>query len=169
METGDLVVMDIGAEYSYYTADVTRTVPVSGIFTTRQRAIYDLVLGSQQAGIDAVRPGATMHEVDRASREYMRDHSGDLCGERTCDTYFVHGIGHWLGMDVHDVGNYETPFAPGMVLTVEPGIYIAEENLGVRIEDDVLVTETGSRLMSASAPRDADEIEALMRRRIEIR
>lgn len=163
MEAGDLVVMDIGAEYSYYTADVTRTVPVSGTFTARQRAIYDLVLASQQAGIDAVRPGATMREVDRASREYMRDHSGDLCGDRTCDAYFIHGIGHWLGMDVHDVGNYATPFAPGMVLTVEPGIYIAEENLGVRIEDDVLVTETGSRLMSASAPRDADEIEALMR------
>jgi len=164
MEAGDLVVMDIGAEYSYYTADVTRTVPVSGTFTDRQREIYNLVLASQQAGIDAVRPGATMRDVGQASREYMRDHSGDLCGSRTCDAYFIHGIGHWLGMDVHDVGNYATPFAPGMVLTVEPGIYIAEENLGVRIEDDVLVTETGSRVMSSSAPRNADEIEALMRR-----
>lgn len=164
MEAGDLVVMDIGAEYSYYTADVTRTVPVSGTFTDRQRAIYNLVLASQQAGIDAVRPGATMRDVGRASREYMRDHSGDLCGSTTCDTYFIHGIGHWLGMDVHDVGNYATPFEPGMVLTVEPGIYITEESLGVRIEDDVLVTETGSRVMSSSAPRNVDEIEALMRR-----
>lgn len=168
MEAGDLVVMDIGAEYSYYTADVTRTVPVSGTFTDRQRAIYDLVLGSQQAGIDVVRPGMTMRDVDRASREYMRVHSGDLCGEQTCDAYFIHGIGHWLGMDVHDVGSYATPFAPGMVLTVEPGIYLAGENLGVRIEDDVLVTETGSRVMSSS-PRNADEIEALMRRGMEIR
>jgi Xaa-Pro aminopeptidase len=169
MADGDLVVMDIGAEYSYYTADVTRTVPVSGTFSDRQRAIYDLVLASQQAGIDAVRPGATMRDVDGATREYMRDHSGDLCGEQTCDAYFIHGIGHWLGMDVHDVGNYATPFEPGMVLTVEPGIYLSEENLGVRIEDDVLVTETGSRLMSASAPRDADEIEALMSQQIPLR
>ena len=169
METGDLVVMDIGAEYSYYTADVTRTVPVSGTFSDRQRAIYDLVLASQQAGIDAVRPGATMADVNRAARGYMRDHSGDLCGERTCDAHFIHGVGHWLGMDVHDVGANSTPFAPGMVLTVEPGIYISDENLGVRIEDDVLVTETGSRVMSASAPREADEIEALMRQRIDMR
>lgn len=169
MAAGDLVVMDIGAEYSYYTADVTRTVPVSGTFTERQRAIYDLVLASQQAGIDAVRPGATMSDVNQASREYMRDHSGDLCGEQTCDAFFIHGIGHWLGMDVHDVGSYATPFEPGMVLTVEPGIYLPEENLGVRIEDDVLVTETGSWVMSASAPRDADEIEALMRQRIPLR
>jgi len=165
MEAGDLVVMDIGAEYSYYTADVTRTVPVSGTFTDRQRAIYNLVLGSQQAGIDVVRPGITMSDVDRASREYMRDHSGDLCGDQTCDKYFIHGIGHWLGMDVHDVGNRGAPLEPGMVLTVEPGIYLAAENLGVRIEDDVLVTDTGSRVMSSLAPRDADEIEALMRHR----
>ena len=110
-----------------------------------------------------------MGEVDRAARLYMRDHSGDLCGEQTCDAYFIHGIGHWLGMDVHDVGSYATPFESGMVLTDEPGIYLADENLGVRIEDDILVTETGSRLMSGSAPRDADEIEALMSRRIPLR
>jgi Xaa-Pro aminopeptidase len=169
MAAGDLVVMDIGAEYSYYTADITRTVPVSGTFTDRQRAIYDLVLASQQAGIDAVRPGATMSDVNRASREYMRDHSGDLCGDQTCDVYFIHGIGHWLGMDVHDVGSYATAFEPGMVLTVEPGIYLADENLGIRIEDDVLVTETGSRLLSGSSPRDADEIETLMKQRISLR
>jgi Xaa-Pro aminopeptidase len=169
MEAGDLVVMDIGAEYSYYTADVTRTVPVSGKFTERQRAIYDLVLASQQAGIDAVRPGATMADVNRAARVYMRDHSGDLCGEQTCDAFFIHGVGHWLGMDVHDVGANRTPFATGMVLTVEPGIYISAENLGVRIEDDVVVTETGSRMMSAGAPRSADAIEAMMGQRIEMR
>ncbi|TFG62870.1 MAG: M24 family metallopeptidase, partial [Gemmatimonadales bacterium] len=107
----------------------------------------------------------TMSDIDRASREYMRDHSGDLCGDQTCDRYFIHGIGHWLGMDVHDVGNRAAPLEPGMVLTVEPGIYLAAENLGVRIEDDVLVTDTGSRVMSSLAPRDVDEIEALMRHR----
>jgi len=95
MEAGDLVVMDIGAEYSYYTADVTRTVPVSGTFTDRQREIYNLVLASQQAGIDAVRPGATMRDVGQASREYMRDHSGDLCGSRTTPTSFTVSVIGW--------------------------------------------------------------------------
>jgi Xaa-Pro aminopeptidase len=166
MQAGDLVVVDIGAEYSYYTADVTRTIPVSGEFDERQRAVYELVLGAQQAGIEAVRPGATIQEVNAAARSYMQSHSGDLCGGESCDRYFVHGIGHWLGMDVHDVGSIGTPFEPGMVLTVEPGIYISEENLGVRIEDDVVVTETGRRVMSADAPRDPDEIEALMKERL---
>jgi Xaa-Pro aminopeptidase len=164
MEEGDLVVMDIGAEYSYYTADVTRTIPVSGKFTPRQRAIYELVLGAQQAAIEAVRPGVTVGDLTRISRLWMRDNSGDLCGLQTCDVYFIHGLSHWLGMDVHDVGNYMTPLQPGMVLTIEPGIYIADENLGVRIEDDVLVTETGYEVLSAGAPRDPDEIEALMER-----
>ncbi len=162
MEAGDLVVMDIGAEYSYYTADVTRTIPVSGVFTPRQRVIYELVRGAQQAGIDAVAPGATMRDVNAAAREYLTTHSGDACGGKSCAAYFIHGVGHWLGMDVHDVGAYATPFEPGMVLTVEPGIYLAEESLGVRIEDDVLVTETGSRVLSSAAPRHPDEIEALM-------
>ncbi len=167
MEAGDLVVIDIGAEYSYYTADVTRTIPVSGEFTDRQRAIYTLVLGAQQAGMDAVKPGATIQAVHAAARAYMKDHSGDLCGDKTCDAFFVHGVGHWIGMDVHDVGGGAV-FEPGMVLTVEPGIYLADEELGVRIEDDVLVTETGYRLMSDKAPRDPDEIEALMRQRLSL-
>ena len=168
MEDGDLVVMDIGAEYSYYTADITRTIPVSGRFTDRQRAIYSLVLGSQQAGIDAVRPGNTIQDVLVAARAFMQEHSGDLCGAQTCETYFVHGVGHWLGMDVHDVGGYGAPFEPGMVLTVEPGIYLPDEALGIRIEDDVMVTESGSRLLSDKAPREPDEIEALMRQRLSL-
>ncbi len=169
MEDGDLVVIDIGAEYSYYTADVTRTIPVSGQFDDRQRAIYEVVLGAQQAGMDAVKPGATIEDVNAASRAWMRENSGDLCGDQTCDSYYVHGVGHWLGMDVHDVGAYSAPFEPGMVLTVEPGIYLAEEALGVRIEDDVLVTETGYRLLSDGAPRDPDEIEALMQQRLSLK
>jgi Xaa-Pro aminopeptidase len=158
-EEGDLVVMDVGAEYSYYTADVTRTFPVSGEFTDRQRAIYDLVLGAQRAALAAVEPGATMADVERAARSYMRERSGDLCGDTTCDEHFGHGVGHWLGMDVHDVGSYSTPFRPGMVLTVEPGVYLPEEDLGVRIEDDVLVTEDGREVLS-SAPRTVEEVEA---------
>lgn len=162
---GDLVVMDMGAEFGYYTADITRTIPASGRFTPRQRAIYDLVLGAQQAAMDSVRPGVTIGQLTQISRKYMRDHSGDLCGTRTCDAYFIHGLSHWIGMDVHDVGGYAMPLAPGMVFTIEPGIYLAAEKLGVRIEDDVLVTETGYELLSGGAPRKAEDVERLMQGR----
>jgi Xaa-Pro aminopeptidase len=161
-EPGDLVVMDIGAEFGYYSADVTRTIPISGQFTPRQRALYDLVLGSQQAAIDAVRPGVTIGELSQIASSYMRDHSGDLCAPGPCNRYFIHGLSHWLGMDVHDVGDYNAKLAPGMVLTVEPGIYIPAERLGIRIEDDILVTASGHENLSASAPRRAEEIERLM-------
>jgi Xaa-Pro aminopeptidase len=162
MQSGDLVVVDIGAEYGYYSADVTRTYPVSGTFTPRQRAVYDLVLASQQAAIDSVRPGTTMARLNAIARAHMRANSGDVCGARTCDTYFVHGLSHWLGMDVHDVGDNSTPLAPGMVLTIEPGVYIPGEQIGVRIEDDVLVTATGHELLSGHAPRTAAAVEQLM-------
>jgi len=159
---GDLVVMDMAAEFGYYTADITRTIPASGRFTPRQRAIYDLVLGAQQAAMDSVRPGATMGQLNQIARRYMRDHSGNLCGERTCDAYFIHGLGHMIGMDVHDVGPGGAPLRPGMVFTIEPGIYLPAERLGVRIEDDVLVTGSGYELLSGGVPRRAEEIEALM-------
>ena len=166
-QPGDLVVVDVGAEYGEYTADVTRTLPIDGRFTPRQRAIYDLVLATQQAAMDSVRPGITVSDLNRISRAYMREHSADLCGAKNCVDYFVHSLSHWLGMRVHDVGDYRMPLAPGAVITVEPGIYLPEENLGVRIEDDVLVTETGHELLSGDAPRSAAEIEALMRGRPE--
>ena len=162
MDADDLVVIDIGAEYGYYSADITRTYPVSGRFTDRQRAIYELVLSTQQAAIDAVRPGTTVGELTRIAREHMRANSGDLCRPVTCDAYFIHGLSHWLGMDVHDVGSYAVPLAPGMVLTIEPGIYIPDEELGVRIEDDVLVTADGHEVLSGSLPRDAAAIEQMM-------
>lgn len=161
-EAGDLVVTDIGAEFGYYSADVTRTFPVSGRFTPRQRAVYELVLGTQDAAIAAVRPGVTIRDLERVAREYMTRNSGDLCGPRPCTAYFVHGLSHWLGMDVHDVGSYGVELEPGMVLTVEPGIYLADEELGVRIEDDVLVTADGHEVLSTAAPRSPDQIEALM-------
>jgi Xaa-Pro aminopeptidase len=165
-ENGDLVVIDAGAEWGQYTADVTRTFPVNGKFTPRQKAIYDLVLGAQQAAFDSVRPGVTLRQLDGIARRYMRAHSGTLCGEKTCDEveYFNHGLGHPIGMDVHDVG-FLRPFEPGTVITLEPGIYLAAEGLGVRIEDDVLVTATGAEWLSAGAPRTTAAIERLMRRR----
>jgi Xaa-Pro aminopeptidase len=162
---GDLVVLDAGAEWGQYTADVTRTFPVNGKFTPRQKAIYDLVLATQQAAFDSTRPGTTIGQLNRIARDYMRAHSGTLCGTQTCDAYFIHGLGHWLGMDVHDVGDYTTPLKPGIVLTLEPGIYLGEEALGVRIEDDVLVTPTGAEWLSAKAPKTTAEIERLMGRR----
>jgi len=162
---GDLVVVDAGAEWGQYTADVTRTFPVNGKFTPRQKAIYDLVLATQQAAFDSTRPGATIAQLNRIARDYMRAHSGTLCGAETCDAYFIHGLSHWLGMDVHDPGDYSTPLKPGIVFTIEPGIYLAQEGLGVRIEDDVLVTATGAEWLSAKAPKTTAEIERLMGRR----
>lgn len=164
VESGDLVVIDIGAEWGQYTADITRTLPANGRFTARQRALYDLVLGAQQAAIDSVRPGVTLARLDGLAREYLRRHSDTLCGPATCDQFFVHGLSHWLGMDVHDVGPRSAALRPGMVLTVEPGVYLPDERLGVRIEDDLLVTANGHEVLSARAPREADEIERLMRR-----
>ncbi len=164
MLAGDVVVMDIGAEFGYLTADVTRTAPVSGRFSPRQRAIYRLVLATQQTAIDSVAPGMDIARLNQIARAYLRAHSDTLCGNVTCDKYFVHGLSHWLGMDVHDVGDNRTPLAPGMVLTVEPGIYLPQEGLGIRIEDDVLVTANGHEVLSAAAPRQPEEVEALMRK-----
>src|SRR5258706_10758571 len=162
-ENGDLVVIDAAAEWGQYTADVTRTFPINGRVTPRQKAIYDLVLGAQQAAFDSLRPGVTMRQLDGIARRYMQQHSGTLCGQKTCDDreYFNHGLGHPIGMDVHDVG-ISRPLEPGMVVTLEPGIYLQAERLGVRIEDDVLVTAKGGEWLSDGAPRTTDAIEKLM-------
>ena len=161
MEAGDLVVADIGAEYGGYTADITRTCPVSGKFTERQREIYQIVLDAQKAALARVKPGATIrgrgsNSIHAAALEYIQAKGyGD---------YFIHGTSHHIGLEVHDLGPVGRPLEPNMVITIEPGIYIPDENIGVRIEDDVLVTETGYRILS-DFPREIDEIEALMARR----
>lgn len=164
MQDGELVVIDIGAEWGQHTADVTRTIPVNGRFTPRQKAIYDLVLGAQRAAFDSTRPGVTLAQLNRIARAYLKAHSGRLCGDETCDAYFIHGLSHHLGMEVHDV-SVGGPLRPGMVFTIEPGIYLPDEQLGVRIEDDVLVTPTGAEWLSDGAPRTAEAIERAMRRR----
>ncbi len=153
MEAGDLVVMDVGGEYRGYAADVTRTIPVSGRFSPEQRAIYDIVLKAQKAGLQAVAPGRTIRDVHAAAAAVIAE-----AGYRD---RFPHGTSHWVGLDVHDVSGDST-LRPGMVLTVEPGIYLAERALGVRIEDTVLVTDAGCEVLSASAPKEPEEIEALM-------
>ena len=157
MLDGDLVVIDIGAEYGGYTADITRTYPVNGTFTERQREIYQIVLDAQKAALAKVRPGARMgggsDGIHSAARDYIESKGyGD---------YFFHGTSHHIGLHVHDVGDTRRELEPNMVLTVEPGIYLPDENIGVRIEDDVIVTETGYRILS-DFPREIDEIEALM-------
>ena len=166
MRDGELVVVDIGAEWGQYSADVTRTLPVGGKFSPRQQAIYDLVLATQRVVFDSTRPGVTIGDLNRIARTYMREHSGTLCGDKTCDEYFIHGLSHHLGMDVHDVNVAgRARLEPGMVITIEPGIYLPDEHLGVRIEDDVLVTGTGAVWLSDGAPRDPAAIERLIRRR----
>jgi Xaa-Pro aminopeptidase len=166
IQDGDIVVMDVGAQYSGYAADITRTVPANGRFTPRQREIYDIVLGAQNAALEALKPGADMcrkgkQSLYKISYDYINSHGKDLSG-KPLGQYYIHGLGHNIGLDVHDPGDSCSPLKPGQVVTMEPGIYIPEENLGVRIEDDVLITETGYELLSRRLPRTADEIEKIM-------
>ncbi len=166
IEDGDIVVLDVAAQYSGYSADITRTLPGNGKFTPRQREIYSIVLGAQNAAIAALKPGMDFcskgdKNVHKIAYNYINSHGKDLYG-KSLGTYFIHGLGHHLGLNVHDGGDHCTPFQPGMVITIEPGIYIPEEQVGVRIEDDVLITESGYKLLSARLPRDPDEIEKIM-------
>jgi Xaa-Pro aminopeptidase len=166
IEDGDIVVMDVGAQYSGYAADITRTIPANGKFTPRQREIYDIVLAAQNAALAALKPGADMcrkgkQSLYKISYDYINSHGKDQHG-KPLGQYFIHGLGHNIGLDVHDPGDSCKPLMPGQVVTVEPGIYIPEENLGVRIEDDVLVTESGYELLSSKLPRTAQEIEKIM-------
>ncbi len=170
IEDGDIVVMDVAAQFSGYSADITRTIPANGKFTPRQREIYDIVLGAQNAALAAVKPGAYFFckgkgdGLFKIAYNYINSHGQDAPGKRL-GQYFIHGLGHDIGLNVHDPGDASglcKPFEPGMVVTVEPGIYIPEESLGVRIEDDILITESGYKLLSERLPRDPDEIEKIM-------
>jgi Xaa-Pro aminopeptidase len=167
IDAGDTVVCDIGAEYSLYTADITRTYPANGKFTERQRAVYQLVLDTQWSAAAHWKPGMTMNDLHRFSVEFMRKsplRAKDADGkEYSMDHFFIHGLGHYLGMDVHDTGDYTRPLQPGEVFTIEPGIYIQTEKLGVRIEDDYVITpEQTVRKMSEEIPSTIEEIERLM-------
>jgi Xaa-Pro aminopeptidase len=165
MDAGEVVVMDVGAECSDYASDVTRTVPVNGKFTAREREIYEIVLGAQRAAIAAVKPGVKIRggeqSLKQIAMDYINSHGKDLHGE-PLGKYFTHGLGHHVGLDVHDASDVDAPLKAGMVITVEPGIYIPEENIGVRIEDTLLVTETGSRNLSGALPHEIAEIEKLV-------
>jgi Xaa-Pro aminopeptidase len=152
---GALVVVDIGADYGHYAADVTRTYPADGRFTAEQRRVYEVVLKAQQACIDMIKPGVYYEDIHRKAEEIIA-----ASGHRDD---FIHGLGHFVGLDVHDAGLYYKPLQAGMVITTEPGIYIRSKSLGVRIEDEVLVTTTGHRLLTEALPRDPDAIEKMMR------
>ncbi|MGO4879561.1 MAG: aminopeptidase P N-terminal domain-containing protein [Bryobacteraceae bacterium] len=163
MDGGELLLMDVGAECDGYAADITRTIPVGARFTARQREIYEIVLGAQNAVIAAIKPGLPFGDLSKIAREYINTHGKDLHGE-TLGKYFTHGVSHHVGLDVHDATDFSQPLAEGNVITVEPGIYIPEENIGIRIEDMVEVTKDGAKLMSGALPRDPAEIEKALGR-----
>jgi Xaa-Pro aminopeptidase len=177
MDRGELVVMDTAAECSEYASDITRTVPVSGKFNARQRELYEIVLGAQKAAIGAIKPGVRMgggppgtnpgadaetNTLTRIATNYINSHGKDLHGQ-PLGKYFIHGLGHSVGLEVHD-GLIPGPLEAGMVITIEPGLYIPEEGIGIRIEDVVLVTENGAKILSAALPKEPDEIEKALAR-----
>jgi len=160
---GELVVVDIGARWGYYCGDLTRTYPANGHFSDRQREIYDLVLEAHDRAAEGMRPGVSIFDLRKIAYSIFEDSSiRDSQGE-SLGQYFIHGLGHHLGLDAHDPGSDEAPLEPGMVITNEPGIYIPDEALGVRIENDFLITSDGAENLSAELPTAAEEIEAMMR------
>jgi len=166
IDGGEVVLLDVAGQYSGYAADITRTLPADGKFTPRQREIYEIVLGAQNAALAAIKPGMTLYgpaatSLHKISMDYINSHGKDKEG-RPLGRYYTHGLSHHIGLNVHDPSGPAGPLEPGMVVTMEPGIYIPEENIGVRIEDDVLVTPTGYKLLTERLPRSVEEIEKVM-------
>jgi Xaa-Pro aminopeptidase len=188
IKNGDLVLIDAGCEYEYYASDITRTFPANGQFSAEQRAIYEIVLAAQLAGIKAIKPGADFSAYHNVITKIitqglldvglLKGSLNSLIEQQVYTKFYMHKAGHWLGLDVHDVGRYKVgnqwrKLQPGMVLTVEPGIYISSDlkgvhkrwhNIGIRIEDDILVTKTGNEILSAGAPKTIAEIESVMKK-----
>jgi Xaa-Pro aminopeptidase len=166
IDGGEIVLMDVGGQYSGYASDITRTIPADGKFSPRQREVYEIVLGAQNAALAALKPGMTIGgqgptSLQKIAMDYIDSHGKDREGH-SLGKYYIHGLSHHVGLNVHDPSGPSRPLEPGMVITIEPGIYIPEENLGVRIEDDVLITPTGYKLLTARLPRTVDEIEKIM-------
>ncbi len=157
LNAGDLVLIDSGASLGGYGADATRTFPADGRFSPRQRELYTVVLAAQTAAIEAIRPGVLLGDLHAIAWESI-----DAAGYGAA---FIHGIGHHLGIETHDAGDIHQPLRAAAVITVEPGIYLADEGIGIRIEDDVLVTADGSRELTAGIPKTIEAIEASMARR----
>lgn len=164
IKDGEMVLLDVGAAKNNYSADITRVFPVNGKFSDRQKAVYSEVLAIQKVVIAIAKPGVPMADLNKKTVELMFSalkRLGLITEEKEVSKYYMHGVSHHLGLDTHDVGAPDTILAPGMVFTVEPGIYIPEENIGVRIEDDVLITADGYRVLSDFIPKEISEIEAL--------
>ena len=163
----DLILFDLGALHKNYAADISRTYPLSGKFSDRQKTIYEIVLTVNKETIEFVKPGITWKELNQFAKNRLIEETkkiGLIKEDSDIMNYYYHSIGHFLGLDVHDVGLYDMPLEAGMVLTIEPGLYIASEGIGVRIEDDILVTEDGSINLSESIPKEIKDIEKLMKR-----
>lgn len=162
----DLILFDVGAQYEYYNSDITRTFPVSGRFTPRQKEIYDIVLGGNRLIVNTIKPNIEFKSLNMILKDYYAKELKKIGLIKNADEvskYYYHGVSHMLGLETHDVGRHnEGLLEAGMVLTVEPGLYIVEEGIGIRIEDDVLVTENGCRVLSPDIPRTTEEIEAYM-------
>lgn len=161
MQDGDLVVVDIGAEFGCYAADITRTYPVNGVFSARQKEVYEVVLATQTYVAKHARPGMFLNNPAEPAAS-LHHLALDFLTQQGYRQYFPHGIGHYLGLEVHDVGDPTKPLEPGDVFTIEPGIYIPEESLGIRIEDDFVITDDGCWCLSEDLPRSVQEIEQLM-------
>ncbi len=169
MQDGDLVVMDVAGAYGGYTSDITRTLPVSGKFTARQKEIYEIILAASNASIAAAKPGVYLgrrgaqglHEI---AYEYINTHGKDLHGQ-PLGKYFIHGLSHSVGLNVHDPFEYDRPLEAGMVVTIEPGVYIREEKLGIRIEDLILITQDGCEVLTRRLPRTVEDVERTMAQR----
>jgi Xaa-Pro aminopeptidase len=168
IEDGDLVLFDCGAQVEYYNSDITRTFPANGRFSPRQKEIYNIVLRAQKAAIDFIRPGLINAQVNEVVITVYKEELkkiGLIQTDADIEKYYYHRVSHMLGLDTHEGTDRSKPYKPGMVVTMEPGLYIAEEGIGIRIEDDVLITETGCTNLSAGMIKTVEEIEAFMQNR----
>ncbi|MBU5293039.1 aminopeptidase P family protein [Anaerosalibacter bizertensis] len=166
-EDGDLILFDLGAQYKYYNADISRTFPVNGKFTERQKQVYNVVLKAKEAVEEAARPGLPYKELNEIAKKVLTEgckELGLIRDDKELVKYYFHSVSHYLGLDAHDIGIYNTVLKPGMVITNEPGLYIEEEGIGIRIEDDLLITEDGCENLSKDILKTVEEIEDYMNR-----
>ncbi len=162
LKEGNLILFDLGALYSNYGSDISRTYPISGKYESRQKIIYEIVLKVNKEAINFVKPGITWNQLNKFAKDLLASEClkiGLIKTEDEITKYYYHSVGHFLGLDVHDVGHYELPLKEGMVITIEPGLYIKEEKIGIRIEDDVLITKNGSRVLSKDIIKEVEDIE----------
>ena len=167
MNDNEMVLIDLGAAYHHYCADISRTFPANGTFTKRQKEIYNIVLGANKHIIEYAKCGMTLRDLNDETIRYYEEHlpATGLLEKGTVHDYYFHSVSHMLGLETHDVSLMNTPLQPGHVFTVEPGLYIAEEGIGIRIEDDVLMTEDGAVNLSAEIMKEVEDIERFIQKR----